>query len=106
LRSHVSTIDDTPVGSQVELGLAGGVWLAGDRVLVGPELTAATGVGTGNGFLASGSTPLEALLGAHARVGDFLVGGGVGPGLTHALGTPEARVLASLSWSPRGGVSV
>jgi outer membrane protein OmpA-like peptidoglycan-associated protein len=47
------------------------------------------------------TTPLELLLGAHYRFGDFHVGAGAGAGLTRGVGSPEFRLVGLLEWSPR-----
>ena len=88
-------------GSELLLAASAGVRFFDRRILLGPELSTSTVVSdSGNGFLKSQSTPAELLFGAHARVGDFLFGAGVGPGLTRGLGTPEVRYVASIVWFP------
>lgn len=87
-----------------ELGLGDGsslTWQAGAAILladkklqVGPELYAST-------VLASGTSPLEAMLGARYRVDQFVFGAGVGAGLTGAASAAVWRGLVSLAWEPK-----
>ena len=88
---------------------AGVVFGPGEMVQIGPELygsqgftTSAAFLGSNTGSLISSSgTNMEVLLGAKLRVAKVLVAGiAGGPGLTHAPGTPVARVLGMLGYSP------
>ncbi|MCG5054825.1 MAG: OmpA family protein [Myxococcales bacterium] len=91
---------DQPFGNEVTFGVAAGARVAEGRVVVGPELHGSTVVSDGAAF-DSEATPLEALLTAHVRVGNaFRFGVGGGPGINRALGSPQYRLLASLSYFP------
>jgi OOP family OmpA-OmpF porin len=88
------------IGSEVFVGLAGGVLLAQKRISIGPELIATTVVSEGWAFRAR-ATPVEVLLGTRWEVLPKVraaVGGGVG--ITHAYGAPVARALFALEWVP------
>jgi len=88
-------------GTELLLAASAGVRFADKRILLGPELwTSTVMTDSGNGFFKRPSTPVELIFGAHARVGDFQLGGGFGPGLTRGIGTPEWRGLASITWFP------
>jgi OOP family OmpA-OmpF porin len=94
---------ESPIGSEVQFGLAAGARMAtGPKgtLVIGPELWATTSVAeTGSIFSAQG-TPMAVLLGGHYATGDFRVGLGAGPGLSHAAGTALVRGLLSLEWAP------
>lgn len=88
-------------GSELVLAASAGVRFADKRVLIGPELSTSTVISdSGNGFFKRATTPAELIFGGHARVGNFQLGAGVGPGLTRGIGTPDVRVLGSLVWFP------
>jgi len=88
------------IGNSLVYGLSGGVLLANGKVLLGPELFGSTVLADGRAF-ESRTTPLEAILGAHADLGANLRGGlGVGVGLTRGYGAPVTRALLSLEWVP------
>ncbi|MDB4994545.1 MAG: outer membrane protein, partial [Myxococcaceae bacterium] len=76
--------------SELGLSAAAGVRFI-DRIVVGPEVFAATATG-------DGSTAIEALLGAHFLIDAGRVGAGVGRGFG-GLGSPAARVLLTFEWS-------
>jgi hypothetical protein len=85
--------------SEAVFSLAGGVRV-NDIFVFGPEVWGATAVGKGEAFERR-STALELLLGFHAKLGEsWLVGSGLGPGLTRADGTPSMRLLLSLAFAP------
>jgi outer membrane protein OmpA-like peptidoglycan-associated protein len=46
------------------------------------------------------TTNLEGILGLRARLADFVLGAGAGPGFTRGVGTPALRVLLSLAYAP------
>lgn len=51
-----------------------------------------------------GGAPMEALVGGWGRIsGDWMVRGGVGRGLTGGIGSPQARILAMVSYDPGSG---
>ncbi len=102
LRTQNENIGSVPFGSEVQLGGSAGVLLLDERLLLGPEIWASTVVSDDlDGFLERESTPFEAIVGAHYEVTpDWRAGLGIGPGLSRGLGTPQARVLASIEWAP------
>jgi outer membrane protein OmpA-like peptidoglycan-associated protein len=73
---------------------AAGLLFAGDRLLVGPEIAAATALSPG-GRVGN----LEALLGIHLRGRVLEIGLGAGPGLSVGMGTPDVRVVASAGYA-------
>jgi OOP family OmpA-OmpF porin len=88
-------------GSEMTFSAAAGVALLGRRLVVGPEVYGATGVGNWAGGTALRQTPTEALLGAHYKVTpDWTVGVAGTFSLTTGFGSPEERFLASLAWAP------
>ena len=103
------------IGHALTFGFAAGVKV-GENLQVGPELYGNTVIGTsdevlgsgglvkGNGdakFLGTHSSPIEAILGAKARVGDLVLGGGVGPGITKTPGVGQFRAVASVALVPK-----
>ena len=97
--------DELPAFGGVSLGSeANAVLAAGyrtDSIVVGPELYGSTTVK--NAFERR-STPIEALLGAHASASNFRVGAGIGTLLVGGLGAPLLRGVLSLEWVPGGNV--
>jgi hypothetical protein len=90
-----------PRGTDLELAAAVGVRLWGDHLVLGPEIYGGTML-DGNGPFATGSSPLEVLLGGHYRhPSGFGAGLGVGAGLVQATGTPPLRVLCAVTFTPR-----
>ncbi len=91
---------DGQIGSQLVYGASVGALLAGDRLIVGPELFGSTVTSNGRAF-ENRTSPLEVLLGAHYDLGENLrVGAGVGTQLTRGYGAPVARALLSFEWVP------
>jgi OmpA-OmpF porin, OOP family len=94
-------VDGNPYGSALIYGAAFGLRGANRHLLIGPEIYGEANTVAHDAFFAKGSTPVEALLGLHATLGDdWRVGVGAGPGITHDLGSPVVRVLASVEWVP------
>jgi OmpA-OmpF porin, OOP family len=85
-----------------ELGWAAAVGVrVAPQVTIGPELFGASLFADP---LAKGSTPVEAMLGAHWLIADTVrVGAGVGRGLTGGIGAPVWRGLLGAEWSPSLG---
>ena len=95
-RAPHDSFGSTAIGSELPFLLAVGAKVLDKKLIVGPELYGAAVVsGTGTEKL-----PLGMLLGAHWIAGDFRVGVGGGPGLSHASGTAQLRLLASFEWTP------
>ncbi len=95
--------DDRYAGQTLgsELFAAAGVGLRtrDGRLVVGPELYAASALRKGAELLGAAETPAEWLLGAHYDVArNVRAGAGVGGGLGRGYGTPVLRGLASLEW--------
>ena len=84
-------------GTQVRFG-AGVGFLVDDKrhVQLGAEL-----YGNGNLGTSAQMPNVEALLDARYRVIDDLeIGVGAGPGFSKSVGTPDARVVAMIAWTP------
>lgn len=65
--------------------------------MIGPELFGAASLDGDDEV----GTPLELQLGAHYAASPRVrVGAAVGLGVVNAVGEPNARVLASLRWTP------
>jgi OOP family OmpA-OmpF porin len=96
-RNRDEKIDDSPLGSELTFGAALGVRAAGGALVIGPELFGSTVVTDGDAFFKTRGTPLDALFGAHYKVGgQWQIGGGAGAGVTQGFGSPEARYMVSL----------
>jgi hypothetical protein len=92
-------------GSEARYAVDAGGRLAGDRLVIGPELFGAFALGSD---LDTGH-PIELGGSVHYRVSDsFRVGAGATAGLVHAVGTPEQRHavadLAAVATRQRYGV--
>jgi outer membrane protein OmpA-like peptidoglycan-associated protein len=95
-RGRSESFADGQIGSEIIFSGAAGARVS-KTIVVGPELYGSTT--TDNVFSKQG-TPLEALLGAHAGIGDVRVGGGIGTGLIRGFGSPEVRALLSVEFFP------
>ena len=89
-----------PNGSEVNFNVAAGARVLDKKLLIGPELSGTSIVSESDAFFAGRTTPLALLGGGHYTAGDFRVGLGAGPGLSHAAGTAAFRALASFEWAP------
>lgn len=99
LRPRSDAYADAQLGSAIEGAVAAGVSLANERVLLAPELAAATRLG--RGALGRRETPAELLLGARVGLTPALfAGAAIGAGLGEGVGTPRARTIATLEWAP------
>jgi hypothetical protein len=88
----------TQIGHQLTFALGGGVELPGKlrAVQLLGELHGATGFSK---FFGRDVTPLELLFGLRARASSqWQVGAAAGPGLSRGVGSPDFRVLASVSF--------
>jgi OOP family OmpA-OmpF porin len=100
-RAHETFIDGSAYGSGLVYGAAAGLRVADRHLLVGPEIYGEANTAANGYFFARESSPLEALLGLHYTIGeDWRVGAAGGPGITHDLGSPTARVILSFEWVP------
>ena len=89
----------TKVGSELGVVATAGVRAAEGKLLIGPEVFAATALA--DGAFANPSSPVEALLGAHYHVTpSWIIGAGAGGGITGGYGTPTYRGVLSVAWSP------
>jgi OmpA-OmpF porin, OOP family len=86
-------------GSDLYFGAAFGFLLADRMLQIGPEVYGSS-LMVGSDRFKKDTTNLEAILGGRFRVGDIVLGAGAGPGITHALGTPALRVVASVAYAP------
>lgn len=93
-------INGAPLGSELTMAGALGLRLANERLLLGPEVFASTVVSESGAAFSRRATPLEALLGLHIHLGGVTLRAGGGVGLTRGLGSPRARVVAGLEWTP------
>lgn len=88
-------------GTELVFGLAAGVRVASKNLVLGPELYGRTVLTNGAAFQTA-STPVEGVLGFHYTVPAAWLrfGAGAGTGFSRGLGSPQARVLASLEIVP------
>ncbi len=87
----------TSLGDEFAFGAALGLLLAEKKLQIGPEVY---GTSTLKNAFQRDTSNAEAILGARFRAGAIVVGAGAGPGLTHGLGTPTLRAVASLAYAP------
>jgi OOP family OmpA-OmpF porin len=99
-RFNQNPLEGIPTGSLLQGGLAIGLKTSDSKLLIGPEVYGATGVGNGQSLFNYATTPVEAVLGIHYRIGQFVLGLAGGPGLSQAFGTPTFRGLFSFDWAP------
>lgn len=87
------------LGSEVTGALGAGFRTRDGRLVVGPELSAASAFAGDAKLFGKRETPVEWTFGAHYDVVDTLrVGAGVGSGLGQGYGAPLVRALASVEW--------
>jgi outer membrane protein OmpA-like peptidoglycan-associated protein len=89
----------TSLGTQLVFGAAVGVLLADGILQIGPEVYGST-LMVGSDKFGRATTNMEGILGLRARLGDFVLGAGAGPGFTHGIGTPVLRALLSVAYAP------
>lgn len=85
------------VGTQFNFGGGLALLLADRKLQIGPELYGATVTSSAFG---RDNTNFEGVLGAKYRVSAWVLGAGAGPGFARGLGTPTARVIASITFAP------
>jgi OOP family OmpA-OmpF porin len=96
----------TPVGGELTMSGSAGLLLADKHLLVGPEVFGRTDVTNGGAAFTRNSSPVEGLLGVHGLTTDgWQFGLGGGTGFAQGLGSPAARIVASISYSPPPEVS-
>ncbi len=92
--------DGTTVGPDIRIGLAAGLYLPAARFSVGPEFLLATSL-LPTQALTPPYTSIELLLGAQHNVAKWVqIGAAAGLGFLSAPGTPDARVLLRVAYSP------
>lgn len=96
-RTEDPSLPGDAIASELPFGVAAGVRLLDESLVLGPELYGSTGVGDGR-FFDEASTPLELLMGAHYTTSSLRLGIGAGPGLTSGLGSPKVRTLLSIAY--------
>jgi outer membrane protein OmpA-like peptidoglycan-associated protein len=95
LRPRDERYAGSPLGTEIEGAVGVGARIG--RVLVGPEIFAASGV---EAFLSEHRTPTNAILGAHYTAPSGLAfGAAIGTGLPGGFGAPALRGLATIEWS-------
>jgi outer membrane protein OmpA-like peptidoglycan-associated protein len=97
ISNGISTLAST--GSQMTFGAALGFLLADRKVQLGPEIYGTT-LMTGSEKFKKATTSIEGIVGLRARLADFVIGAGAGPGFTRGVGTPAVRVLLSAAYAP------
>jgi outer membrane protein OmpA-like peptidoglycan-associated protein len=99
-RSRSETFGDSPIGSELVYAASAGIRLLEKKnLVVGPEIFGST---VTKGFFEKHTSPVEALLGAHYSPSEeWRVGVGGGLGIGAGYGSPVARALASIEWTPR-----
>ncbi len=97
--------DDLDSFAGVRLGGEGNAVLAAGyhrgALVAGPELHGSTVLKTA---FDRRSTPVEVLAGAHVKLDDFQIGGGIGTAVVTGLGAPGFRGVLSFEWMPAFGV--
>jgi len=93
---------DDASGPELSFGLAGGVKVMGGKLVIGPELYGTT---VFTEFASNRATAVDVLLGGHyvlPKIGTlpegFRAGAALGPGLSHGVGTPLLRFVATVEW--------
>ena len=94
-----SVVETTSLGTELTFGAAVALLLADRMLQIGPEIYGTT-VMVGADRFSGSTTNLEGILGARLRLGPVVLGVGGGPGITRGLGTPTARVVASVAYVP------
>lgn len=87
------------IGSQMVFGGALGFLLADRKIQLGPEIYGTT-LMVGDQKFKKATTNIEGIVGLRARLSDFVLGAGAGPGFTRGAGTPAVRVLLSVAYAP------
>jgi OmpA-OmpF porin, OOP family len=101
-RFQTENVGNIPFGPELDLAVSAGLRVADKKVVIGPEFWTSTVISdSGDGFFKRKTTPIQLLFGAHARAfDDFVLGAGIGPGLTRGIGSPDFRMLGSLAYFP------
>lgn len=87
------------LGSELSGAIGGGLRTRDGRLVVGPELQAASAFTGGATFLGERETPVDWTFGAHYDLTPSVrLGAGIGGGIGHGYGSPLVRGLASIEW--------
>lgn len=86
-------------GTEMVFGGAIGFLLADRKVQIGPEIYGTT-LMTGSEKFKKATTSIEGIVGLRARLDDFVIGAGAGPGFSRGVGTPAVRALLSVAYAP------
>jgi OOP family OmpA-OmpF porin len=98
-RSRDDAYAGRTLGSELFFAVGAFVRTQDERLVIGPELSAASAFTGGAKFLGSHETPVEWLFGAHCDVvRNLRVGAGIGGGLGRGYGAPLVRGLLSMAW--------
>lgn len=98
-RSRDDAYAGRTLGSELFFAVGAFVRTHDERLVIGPELSAASAFTGGAKFLGSHETPVEWLFGAHCDVvRNLRIGAGFGGGLGHGYGAPLVRGLLSMAW--------
>jgi outer membrane protein OmpA-like peptidoglycan-associated protein len=98
-RSRDDAYAGRALGSELFAAAGAAVHTADQRLLIGPEISAASAFTSGATFLGKAETAVEWILGAHYDVARHVrIGAGAGGGLGHGYGAPLVRGLASIAW--------
>lgn len=98
-RSRDDAYAGRALGSELFAAAGAGVRTHDERLLIGPEISAASAFTSGATFLGKTETAVEWLFGAHYDVARSVrIGAGAGSGLGHGYGAPLVRGLASIAW--------
>ena len=98
-RNRKQTFGPTPVGDELPFGIAAGIKLLDDKLLLGPEIQGSIAVNNTGEIFSKNIVPAYMLIGAHYKVAGFNFGLGAGPGLSTASGTPALRVVGAVEWA-------
>jgi OOP family OmpA-OmpF porin len=90
-----------PIGGELTMGASAGLLLADKHLLVGPEVWGRTDVTDHGEAFVRDESPVEGLLGVHVTTNaGWRFGLGGGAGFAEGLGSPSARVVASIEFAP------
>jgi outer membrane protein OmpA-like peptidoglycan-associated protein len=98
-RAQDGNLAGATLGSELYGAASVGLRAAGGKLLLGPEVFASTVLE--DGAFSKRGTPVEGVLSAHYCIAEVMrIGAGVGTGFTRGIGSPQARALFSLEWTP------
>ena len=98
-RSRDDAYAGRALGSEVFFAAGAFVRAHDERLVIGPELSAASAFTGGAKLLGSHETPVEWIFGTHCDVvRNLRVGAGIGGGLGRGYGAPLVRGVLSIAW--------